>query len=75
MLRPLNGLVVLDEIQTRPDLFPLLRVLADRPDTPARFLLLGSAAPELLRHALAEGITAVPAACLASPQWQPLQTP
>lgn len=51
VLRPLAGLVVLDEIQTRPDLFPLLRVLADRPDTPARFLLLGSAAPELLRHA------------------------
>jgi predicted AAA+ superfamily ATPase len=51
VLRPLEGLVVLDEIQTRPDLFPLLRVLADRPDTPARFLLLGSAAPELLRHA------------------------
>lgn len=50
VLRPLTGLVVLDEIQTRPDLFPLLRVLADRPDFPARFLLLGSAAPELLRH-------------------------
>ncbi|CAG0940063.1 hypothetical protein GALLN_00838 [Gallionellaceae bacterium] len=50
VLRPLIGLVVLDEIQTRPDLFPLLRVLADRPDTPARFLILGSAAPELLRH-------------------------
>lgn len=50
VLRPLCGLVVLDEIQTRPDLFPLLRVLADRPDIPARFLLLGSAAPELMRH-------------------------
>lgn len=50
VLRPLRGLVVLDEIQTRPDLFPLLRVLADRSDTPARFLLLGSAAPELMRH-------------------------
>ena len=50
VLRSLSGLVVLDEIQTRPDLFPLLRVLADRPETPARFLLLGSAAPELLRH-------------------------
>jgi len=49
-LRPLTGLVVLDEIQTRPDLFPLLRVLADRPDTPAHFLILGSAAPELLRY-------------------------
>jgi predicted AAA+ superfamily ATPase len=51
VLRPLAGLVVLDEIQTRPDLFPLLRVLADRPDTPARFLILGSAAPELLKQA------------------------
>ena len=50
VLRPLTGLVVLDEIQSRPDLFPLLRVLADRPDSPARFLLLGSAAPELLRQ-------------------------
>jgi len=50
VLRPLTGLVVLDEIQTRPDLFPLLRVLADREDTPARFLILGSAAPELIRH-------------------------
>ena len=50
VLRPLTGLVVLDEIQTRPDLFPLLRVLVDRPETPARFLLLGSAAPELMRH-------------------------
>lgn len=49
-LRPLTGLVILDEIQTRPDLFPLLRVLADRPGIPARFLLLGSAAPELMRH-------------------------
>lgn len=50
VLKPLHGLVVLDEIQARPDLFPLLRVLADRPGIPARFLILGSAAPELLRH-------------------------
>jgi uncharacterized protein len=50
VLRPLTGLVVLDEIQTQPHLFPLLRVLADRPDAPARFLILGSAAPELLRN-------------------------
>jgi hypothetical protein len=35
VLRPLAGLVILDEVQRRPDLFPLLRVLADRPDTPA----------------------------------------
>jgi len=49
-LRPLKGLVVVDEIQRRPDLFPLLRVLADRRPLPARFLILGSAAPELLRQ-------------------------
>ncbi|MGH7552542.1 MAG: ATP-binding protein [Longimicrobiales bacterium] len=49
-LGPLRGLVVLDEIQRRPDLFPALRVLADRPRTPARYLVLGSAAPELLRQ-------------------------
>jgi uncharacterized protein len=49
-LRPLRGLVVIDEIQRRPDLFPLLRVLADRRPLPARFLILGSASPELLRQ-------------------------
>jgi uncharacterized protein len=48
-LEPLRGLVILDEIQLRPDLFPLLRVLADRPGTPARFLILGSASPLLIR--------------------------
>jgi predicted AAA+ superfamily ATPase len=49
-LEPLRGLVVVDEIQRRPDLFPVLRVLADRPRHPARFLVLGSASPELLRQ-------------------------
>ena len=49
-LRPLRGLVVLDEIHRLPDVFPLLRVLADRPRTPARFLVLGSASPNLLRQ-------------------------
>ncbi len=49
-LRPLKGLVVIDEIQRRPELFPLLRVLADRKPLPARFLILGSAAPDLLSH-------------------------
>ena len=49
-LRRLRGLVVLDEIQRLPDVFPLLRVLADRLRTPARFLVLGSASPELLRQ-------------------------
>jgi predicted AAA+ superfamily ATPase len=45
----LRGLVVLDEVQRRPDLFPALRVLADRPRGP-RFLVLGSASPDLLRQ-------------------------
>jgi predicted AAA+ superfamily ATPase len=49
VLRPLTGLVILDEVQRRPDLFPLLRVLADRLDLPARFLILGSASPALLK--------------------------
>ncbi len=49
-LRTLKGLVVIDEIQRRPELFPLLRVLADRRPLPARFLVLGSAAPALLRQ-------------------------
>ena len=50
VLEPLRGLVVLDEIQNRPELFPVLRVLADRLPCPARFLVLGSASPELLRQ-------------------------
>jgi hypothetical protein len=49
-LRPLKKWVVIDEIQRRPDLFPLLRVLADRRPLPARFLVLGSASPDLLRQ-------------------------
>lgn len=62
-LRPLRGLVVIDEIQRRPDLFPLLRVLADRRPLPARFLILGSASPELLKQSsetLAGRIETVP---------------
>ena len=49
-LRPLKGLVVVDEVQRRPDLFPVLRVLADRKGTPSRFLMLGSASGDLLRQ-------------------------
>jgi uncharacterized protein len=49
-LRPLKGLVVIDEVQRRPDLFPLLRVLSDRKPLPARFLILGSASTELLQQ-------------------------
>ncbi|WP_159621693.1 ATP-binding protein [Ruania rhizosphaerae] len=49
-LRELRGTVVIDEVQRRPDLFPVLRVLADRDDHPARFLVLGSASPGALRQ-------------------------
>lgn len=49
-LQGLTGLVVIDEIQRRPDLFPVLRVLCDRTPLPARFLILGSASPEMLRQ-------------------------
>jgi predicted AAA+ superfamily ATPase len=49
-LAPLRGVVVIDEIQRRPELFSILRVLADRRPLPARFLILGSATPELLRQ-------------------------
>ena len=50
-LRDLAGLVVIDEIQRRPDLFPLLRVLADRRPLQAKFSILGSASPDLVREA------------------------
>lgn len=46
----LKGLVVIDEIQRLPDVFPVLRVLADRRPRSAQFLVLGSASPELLRQ-------------------------
>ncbi len=49
-LAPLGGLVVIDEIQRRPDLFPVLRVLIDRDDRPGQYLILGSASPALLRQ-------------------------
>jgi len=49
-LKDLRGLVVIDEIQHTPELFKVLRVLIDRPDADARFLLLGSASPALLRQ-------------------------
>jgi predicted AAA+ superfamily ATPase len=49
-LKSLKGLVVIDEIQHHPDLFPILRVLVDRVRPSVRFLVLGSASPELLRQ-------------------------
>ena len=50
-LESLKGLVVIDEVQLHPQLFPLLRVLMDRSDAPGQYLLLGSASPALLRQA------------------------
>ena len=49
-LEPLRGLIVIDEVQRHPDLFPILRVLLDRKPARAKFLILGSASPELLRQ-------------------------
>jgi predicted AAA+ superfamily ATPase len=49
-LRPVTGLVVIDEVQRQPELFPLLRVLVDEPGRKRRFLVLGSASPDLLRQ-------------------------
>ena len=48
-LEPLRGLVVLDEIQRCPELMPVLRVLLDRDPLPAKFLILGSASPDIIR--------------------------
>ncbi len=45
----LDGLVVIDEVQRMPALFETLRVLVDRPDNDVRFLLLGSASPQLVK--------------------------
>jgi len=50
-LSKLKGLVIIDEIQQMPELFPLLRVLVDRPECPAKFLVLGSASPSLVKGA------------------------
>ena len=50
VLDELRGMVVIDEVQRRPDLFPVLRVLADRRPRPARFLILGSASPDMIRQ-------------------------
>lgn len=50
MLPGLKGLVIIDEVQRLPEVFALLRVLADRKPLPARFLVLGSASGELMRQ-------------------------
>jgi predicted AAA+ superfamily ATPase len=50
VLGSLDGLVVLDEIQRMPELFSALRVLVDRPGNRARFLVLGSASPDIVKN-------------------------
>jgi predicted AAA+ superfamily ATPase len=51
LLERMQGLVVIDEVQRQPALFPLLRVLMDRSDAAGQYLLLGSASPNLARQA------------------------
>ncbi|MFZ2097593.1 MAG: ATP-binding protein [Anaerolineales bacterium] len=51
VLGNLDGLVILDEIQRMPELFGTLRVLVDHPGQKARFIILGSASPEIIRNA------------------------
>jgi len=50
VLQDLSGLVIIDEIQRLPELFPILRVLVDRPDNATRFLILGSASRDLIQQ-------------------------
>lgn len=50
MLESLKDIVIIDEIQAMPELFPILRILVDRPENKARFLILGSASPDIIRH-------------------------
>ena len=51
VLGNMEGFVILDEIQLMPELFGTLRVLVDRPGQKARFIILGSASPEIIRNA------------------------
>lgn len=50
VLKNLKGLIIIDEIQRYPEIFPVIRVLADRPKNSSRFIILGSASPNLLRQ-------------------------
>lgn len=51
VLGGLEGIIILDEIQLMPELFGTLRVLVDRPEQKARFVILGSASPEIIKNA------------------------
>ncbi len=50
VLSSLKGTIIIDEVQRKPDLFPILRFLADRQPSKAKFFILGSASGELIRH-------------------------
>jgi predicted AAA+ superfamily ATPase len=50
LLGSLKGLVILDEIQIKPELFSVLRILVDRPENQANFLILGSASPHIIKR-------------------------
>ena len=50
MLSSLDGVIIIDEIQYQPELFNLLRVLVDRPENKSRFVVLGSASPQLIKQ-------------------------
>lgn len=50
VLEPLNGIIIIDEIQKIPDLFPILRVLVDQPGSHRKFLILGSASRDLIQQ-------------------------
>ena len=50
MFASLEGLVIIDEIQTKPELFPILRVVSDKPDNKCQFLILGSASPNIIKN-------------------------
>jgi predicted AAA+ superfamily ATPase len=50
MLGSLSGLVILDEIQTMPELFTVLRVMVDKPESSSRYLILGSASPNIVKN-------------------------
>jgi predicted AAA+ superfamily ATPase len=56
ILASLQGLVVMDEIQTKPDLFATLRVVVDKPENKCNFLILGSASPHIIRS-VSESLT------------------
>ena len=51
MLDSLSGLVILDEIQAIPELFSVLRVMVDKPACSSRYLILGSASPDIVKNA------------------------